>query len=228
MMTMRSAGLAGGLSLLAGAVAAEPVPVPRGCELRATLVQTNCEMHLVMDCAQSPGALRVDVYGDGVFLGEQVHRGLAMTLWRRGGLMQEVDADPAVLAAAVGLAEGESLDFDIVRARRQLPQRRAEAREEDFAMSVRFVGQERQELAGGQRRLVLLFEETATARSGEGYDVIKAYDPAVGMVLTTAGTAREPGGAERDVSIGTAMVLTEGSKGFGEGVPPEGSGCVPE
>ena len=62
-------------ALFAFPLVAQEVGIPAGCELRATMLMPNCEMHQVLHC-EGDASVRTDIYADGVFKGEELRAGL--------------------------------------------------------------------------------------------------------------------------------------------------------
>lgn len=215
-------------ALLPGAALADDIAAPAGCEIVATLVQHDCEIHQVMSCEGKPPETRlIDVYYEGVFRGSSEFFGIHETVWRRGSRLQEVTVDEAVGRALLALAPGETLEMETTRSRRILP---AGPDEADIATATRRTtagGPASLDLPGGGTREVLVFAEELTAEDGARIETTRHYDPALGAVLRTEWESFPASGGSSAGSLGSVGVILPGEPGFATGTAPEGSACTP-
>ena len=209
----------------AGAALAEEVGAPAGCAVAATLVKPDCEMHQVLAC-DGAGPVRVDVYKDSVFLGEQAYAALAMVRWRRGRMLQELTVTAGDLAPVPTMPEGALVDLTLDRSRRMLGTDAAPL-VEAFTYRIEVIGPAIRGLPGGGDREVRRYRLVAEGAGGEASDLRIDFDQALQVPIWAEGTATGPDGNGSDVLSGTVAVLLPGDAGFAEGAAPDGAACAP-
>ncbi|WP_213549385.1 hypothetical protein [Vannielia litorea] len=197
----------------AGTACAGTVGVQSGCTVQNTALRANCEMLQVLRCDGEEGPQRVDVYLGGKFLGEEEWAGVEMVRWRRGAMLQEMQGDFSALAA---LGAGESREVKAERSRRMTGSD-APAMVDAFDLKIEALGEDRRELASGQRRLVKRFgySYASTAESGER---VLEYDPALGLAIW---------GDAWDARV-VREVYGPKHAAFMSDTAPEGAPCTPE
>ncbi|QDC11009.1 hypothetical protein FHY55_18005 [Oceanicola sp. D3] len=202
----------------AAPVAAEPVGVPSGCAVTATMLRSNCEMVQVLRCEADAeaGPQRVDVYLDGTYLGEEEWQVIEMVRWRRGNRLQEMAAQEGSYAALATLSAGEVMELKADRSRR-MTGTDTPAMVDPFDIRIEALGEGRRELASGQRRMVKRFRYSFTAPKEESGDTVMEYDPALGLPIW----------AESWTTRGAEAVYGPGHTSFMSGAAPEGAPCTP-
>ncbi len=213
------------LFLAAPAGAAE-VGIPAGCEAVATLLRPNCEMYQVLHC-EGEDQTQVDVYKDGVFLGEQSYDALSMVRWRRGALLQELTVTEGDFQDAPFMTEDAVLEIAAERARKQVGSDAAPDTA-TFGYRVEVISPAVRELDSGQTREVRRFRVVQSSGGQEGSDLAVDYDQALRMPIWQEGTVTLPDGTQREVSVGMAVIMLPGEAGFMQDSAPEGAACTSE
>lgn len=201
------------------------VGVPAGCEIAATLVMKNCVMKQVLAC-EGDGPVRVDIYNDGVFLGEDAYAANAMVNWRRGLLVQELKLLEGSFEWVPSMPEDEVIEVRVDRIRRKMGS-------DDDPMSqqidyrIEVVGPEIRTLASGKTREIRRYHVTTATDGPEATDMQVDYDPALGVPIWTEGSAIAHDGSVHEISVGVADVLMPDDPGYMQARAPEDAPCTP-
>lgn len=214
------------LVALATGAAADEVGVPAGCEVTATLVKPDCEMHQVLAC-DGAADTRVDVYKDGTFLGEDTYAAMTRVRWRRGKLFQELELIDGSLEFVPSMPEGETVTLETRRVRKQLGSDAAPMLM-DFTYEIAVDGPAIRDLPGGGDREVRRYHVVTRSPGEESSDLLVDYDPALGLPIWTEGRVLAHDGSPHDVSLGTVAVLMPGDPGYMSDTAPEGAACTPD
>ena len=218
-------GLFAALSLIAAPLAAQEVGIPAGCELRATLLMPNCEMHQVMHC--DGGVIRTDVYADSIFKGEEQRAGLTAIVWRRGTMLQEVTAQIGDLNAVPALGVGETLVVQVERSRRILGDDGGPW-VEPFTLTYERIGSAERELPSGQVIAVTQYREMSAGTGHEAVDLVVDYSPVFRVPVWREGQLIDPNGAPSSYSDGIAAFYAPEHPAFQTAIAPEDAPCTPE
>ncbi|MDF0603586.1 hypothetical protein P1J78_22915 [Psychromarinibacter sp. C21-152] len=213
------------LALAGGAAAADEVGVPAGCAVTATLVKPDCEMHQVLAC-EAAGPTRVDVYKDGVFLGEEAYAATTRVRWRRGNLLQELEVLDGGFDAVPAMPAEDVVEVATRRVRKQLGSDMAPMTEE-FDYRIEALGPAMRRLDDGGAREVRRYRVTTRSPSHEASDVTVDYDPALGLPIWVTGEVVAHDGSPREITLGTAAVLMPGEPGYMSDTAPDGAACPP-
>ena len=215
--------LALGFFLAATGAAADQVGAPAGCEVTATLMQPDCEMHQVLAC-EGGGPTRVDIYGGGTFLREEAYATLAMVHWRYGKLVQELQVQSGSFDFVASMPADEVREVVVTRIRRQIGAEGGPP-PEDFDYTIIVDGPAIRALPDGTDREVRRYHVLVSGAGMEGSDQRIDYDPALGIPIWREGVVTEPDGRPYPINLGPVSVLLPGDPGFMEDRAPQGAAC---